>query len=186
MDIIASALSGIVVKIYDDFTENKIIEDGILKECLHTLSCFLLAASSMNDFTYALLQYSINVINNHGNPQAFSENKEKSILYTYPIFLLLSIGSIRHLSIIEIFIMCFSILISFTESSTVKEDVSFRKFTMRLIFSIILIILLLAGIYFKFLSVSLIKLFLLGIFYLLTSSAFQSYKLFLKKLLSIF
>jgi len=71
MDIFASALSGIVVKIYDDFTENKIINNGILKECMHTLSCFLLGATAMNDFTYALLLYIVNLGTHYGNSDAF-------------------------------------------------------------------------------------------------------------------
>lgn len=180
MDIIAACLSGIVVKIYDDFTENNIIQEGFLKECLHTVSCFLLGATSMNDFTYVLLQYLINILNNFANSEAFSEHKEKSILYTYPLFFLLSIGSIKHLSIIEIFIMCISMSSSFVEASTIKEDVSVRKLSMRLLFSIICIVFLISGIYFDFLSRSLIKLFFFGIFYLLTSCGFQSYELFFK------
>jgi len=180
MDIIATCLSGIIVKIYDDFTENNIIQDGNLKEYLHTLSCFLLAASSMNDFTYAIMQYTINLANNFANSQAFSQDKEKSILLTYPIFLFLSLTSIRQLNIIELLILILSSLLSFGEASTINEEISLRKLTMRLGMSCIIIFLLLLLFYFNFLTISLLKLFLFGLFYLLTSCVFQSYELFFK------
>jgi hypothetical protein len=180
MDIIAACLSGIVVKIYDDFTENNIIQEGFLKELLHTLSCFLLAASSMNDFTYAIMQYTINLGYHFGDALSFSENKEKSILYTYPIFLFLSLTSIRNLNIIEILVLIVSTLLSFGEASLIKEEVSVRKLTIRLGWCGILILAMLLFTYFNLLTISLLKLFLFGFFYLLTSCGFQSYELFFK------
>jgi len=180
MDIVASCLSGLIVKIYDDTTENGIIQNGFLKECLHTLSCFLLACSSMNDFTYGLLMYVINLINHYGNPEAFSELKEKSILYTYPIFLLLTLVSIRKLDIIEVLILVISCICSFGEGSIIKEEVSLRKFTMRAVFCVLTSMTLSVAMYFDLFSRSLIKLFLFGLFYLLASCVYQSYELFFK------
>ena len=180
MDIIATCLSGIVVKIYDDFTENNIIQEGFLKEYLHTLSCFLLGASSMNDFTYAIMQYTINLANNFANSQAFFENKEKSILFMYPIFLFLSLNSIRQLNIIELLVLIVSSLLSFGEASTINEEISVRKLTMRLGMCCVIVLgMFLLG-YFNFLTISLLKLCLFGLFYLLTSCGFQSYELFFK------
>jgi hypothetical protein len=180
MDILATCLSGIVVKVYDDFTENNIIQEGFLKEVLHTLSCFLLAGSSMNDFTYAIMQYTINLGYHFGDSLSFSEHKEKSILYTYPIFLFLSISSIRKLNIIEILVLIISTLLSFGEASLIKEDVSLRKLTIRLGWCSILILAIFLFGYFDLLTISLFKLFLFGFFYLLTSCGFQSYELFFK------
>jgi hypothetical protein len=180
MDVVAACLSGIIVKIYDDFTENNIIQDGFLKECLHTLSCFLLASSSTDDFTYAIMQYTINLANNFANSQAFFENKEKSILFIYPIFLFLSLTSIRQLNIIELLVLIVSSLLSFGEASTINEEISLRKLTMRLGMCCVIIFLLFLLCYFNLLTISLLKLFLFGLFYLLTSCGFQSYELFFK------
>ena len=180
MDIVATCLSGIIVKIYDDFTENGIIQEGFTKESLHTLSCFLLGASSMNDFTYVLMQYLINLINHYGNSEAFSELKEKSILYTYPIFLFLTLFSIRKLNIIEIIILIICCISSFGEGSIIKEEVSLRKLTMRALASCCIFVAVVISAYFNIFSSSLIKLFLFGLFYLVTSCGFQSYELFFK------
>jgi hypothetical protein len=180
MDIIATCLSGIVVKIYDDFTENNIIQEGFLKECLHTLSCFLLGASSMNDFTYVIMSYVINLAYHFGDSLSFSENKEKSILYMYPIYLFLSLPSIRKLNIVEIIVLIMSTLVTFGEASFIKEDVSLRKLTMRLGWSTAVILIIFLFAYFDLLTTSILKLFLFGLFYLLTSCVFQSYELFFK------
>jgi hypothetical protein len=180
MDILATCLSGIIVKVYDDLTENNIIQDGFLKECLHTLSCFLLASSSANDFTYAIMQYTINLANNFANSKAFSEHKEKSILYMYPVFLFLSLNTIRQLNIIELLVLIVASLLSFGEASSINEEISVRKLIMRLGMSCVIVLgMFLLG-YFKFLTTSLLKLCLFGLLYLLTSSGFQSYELFFK------
>lgn len=180
MDIFASALSGFVMKLYDDLTENKIVTDGILKECIHSLSCFLLGATAMNDFTYTLLLYIVNLGTHYGNSDAFSADKEKSILYMYPIFFIITLPTIRQLSVFELLIAIIAIIISFNEGATIKEEVSFRKLTMRLAICGIILVMIPIGLYFTILSGSLLKLCLVGLFYLLTSCAYQSYELFFK------
>jgi hypothetical protein len=182
MDIIAACLSGVVVKLYDDLTENNIIKEGFIKELLHTLSCFLLAISSTNDFTYSLMVYAMNLAHHYSNPESFSQLKEKSILYIYPIFLLLTLPSIRQLQITEIIILLFTCVGSFAEGSIIKEDVSVRKLIMRSSLILILVGLIIFGIYFKFMSTSVIKIFLVVIFYFTTSCCFQIYELFFKHL----
>jgi uncharacterized membrane protein len=135
----------------------------------------------MGDFTYSLMQYLINLSSHYANSEAFSQLKEKSILYIYPIFLLLSSLSIRTLDISETILIIVCCMISFTEGYSIKEDVSLRKFLMRIIFIILVIITVIILIYFNC-STSLLKLFLFGLFYLLTSCAYQSYELFFKHL----
>jgi len=180
MDILAACLSGIIVKIYDDTTENGIITEGLLKESLHTLSCFLLAASSVGDFTYSVQLYAYNIVNHFANSEAFSELKEKSILYIYPVIILLSLPFIKRFSIPEVIVLIGSCILSFGEASTIKEDVSLRKLIMRLCLCVLIIFIVCFGLYFDVLSISLLKLCLFGLFYLLTSSAYQSYELFFK------
>lgn len=180
MDVVSSFLSGLVVKIYDDSTENNIITDGFLKESLHTLSCLLLGASAMKDFVFVLLLYSINFVNNISDTHAFAELKEKSILYTYPIFFILTLPYVRSLSIIETITLIWSSFIIYNESSIIKEEVSIRKLTTRVILLIATIIVLISAIYFGFMTKSLIKLFLFGIAYLSASCIFQSYTLYNK------
>lgn len=182
MDIIAACLSGIVVKLYDDLTENNIIKEGFIKESLHTLSCFLLAISSTDDFTYSLMLYAMNLAQHYSNSDSFSQLKEKSILYIYPIFLLLTLPSIRQLQIIEIIILLFTCVGSFAEASIIKEDVSVRKLIMRSILILIFIGMVICGMWFKFMSTSVIKIFLVVIFYFITSCCFQTYELFIKHL----
>jgi hypothetical protein len=180
MDILAACLSGIVIKVYDDLTDMNIIQDGFLKECLHTLSCFLLAASAMNDFTFSVILYIVNLAYHFGDSESFSQIKEKTILYTYPVFLLLTLTSIRTLNIVEILIIIIATFSSFIEASVIKEDVSVRKLVMRVGFCGGLILGICLFAYFGVLSISVLKLFLFGFFYLLTSCGFQSYELFFK------
>ena len=67
VDIFATCLSGIVVKLYDDLTDNEIFKDIDLKNYLNTLSCLLLGGSSFNDFTYCLLLFSVNFAHHLSN-----------------------------------------------------------------------------------------------------------------------
>jgi hypothetical protein len=182
MDILSSALSGFTVKIYDDFTENKIINDGILKESLHTLSSMLLGASSIGDFVYVFILYLINFLSHLGNSEAFSEIKEKSILYVYPVFFILSIAGIRAFTISEIITVTILSFGSYHESYMIKEDVSLRKLLMRMCVVGFCAIFLLIGIYINILSRSLIKIYLFGMSYLLASCCFQVYKLYFEKI----
>jgi hypothetical protein len=180
MDIISSIASGFVVKIYDDFTENGIITDGFLKESLHTLSCLLLGASAMGDFVFVLLLYSVNFINNISDARAFSELKEKSILYTYPVFFLLTLPAVRSLSVIETITLIWSCFIIYNESSIIKEEVSIRKLTSRLILIVATVFVISCATYFNLMTKSLTKLFLFGLAYLSASCCFQAYTLYNK------
>jgi hypothetical protein len=180
MDILAACLSGIVVKIYDDLTDMNIIQDEFLKECLHTLSCFILAASAINDFTFSIILYIVNLGYHFGDSESFSQIKEKSILYTYPVLMLLSLTSIRALNIVEILLIIIASFSSFTEASIIKEDVSVRKLVIRIGFCAGLVLGICFFAYFNLLTISVFKLFLFGFFYLLTSCGFQSYELFFK------
>jgi len=180
MDVLATCLSGAVAKIYDDFTENGIIEEGLLKECLHTLSCFLLACSAMGDFTYGLMLYAVNISSHFGNENAFSEKKERSLLYLFPVIILLSLPSIKQLTILEIIVIILASPISFSESSTIKEEVSLRKLIMRLGCLAFVVIAIALNFWFEFFSPSLLKIFFFGLFYLIMSCIFQSYELFFK------
>jgi hypothetical protein len=180
MDLITSALSGFVVKIYDDFTENNIISDGFLKESLHTLSTMLLGASALGDFVYVFILYLINFLSHLGNDEAFSELKEKSILYIYPIFFILTLPNIRSFNIAEIITITTLSFGSYHESYMIKEEVSLRKLIMRSIVVVCSIIILLLGLYFNFISKSLSKVYLFGISYLFASCCFQAYSLYNK------
>jgi len=182
MDIVAVCLSGVVAKVYDDCTENKIIEDGMLKECLHTLTCFLLGGSAFNDFTYTMFLYLVNVATHFSNSDAFSEMHEKTILYMFPIFFLISIPTIRSLSIVEIVFLCIAMAGSFTEGSVISEDVSLRKLLMRIIIVMLFGGLIVVGWYFEFMTHSLLKLSLFTMCYLLASCLFQVYELFFKNI----
>lgn len=180
MDIVSAILSGITVKIYDDFTENGIVKDGFLKECLHTLSCLLLGATAMKDFVFVLLLYSANFVNNISDEHAFSELKEKSILYAYPIFFVLTLPYVRNLTIIETITLIWACFLIYNESSIIKEEVSIRKLTSRAIVIGGTIVVIAGAVYLELLTKSLLKMYLFGLAYLITSCCFQSYTLYNK------
>jgi hypothetical protein len=182
MDIVATCLSGIVAKVYDDLTDNHIIGDGFLKESLHTLSCILLGASAMNDFTYAVFLYIINLSVHFSEPDCFSQMHEKTILYMYPVLFLLTLSSIRALSVIEILCLITILPGAFVEASGIKEEVSIRKLMIRMFIVVVCGVIVLAGVFFGFLTRSLLKILLFFMSYLLSSCFFQLYELFLKKI----
>lgn len=179
-DIIATCFSGIVIKLYDDLTDNNSFENDYFKNNLHTLSCLLLGASSFNDFTYCLLLFSVNFAQYLSNPESFSKTHEKSILHMYPIFSIMNIISLRGLSIFEIIVLLITSVGSFTEGSLVKEETSVKKLLMRIVVVILFGSIILITTFFNILSRSLLKLFLFFIFYIVTSCGFQFYNLFIK------
>jgi len=180
MDILTTGLSAIVVKLYDDLVDNNIIVDGFPKECLHTLSCFLLAASSMNDFIYALILYLVNLSAHFSDSDAFSQLHEKTILYMFPVFFILALPSIRSLYIAEILFLVAVLPFGFIEASGMKEEASVRKLLLRGFAAALSIAIISIGWFFRFLSRSLLKILLFFTCYLLASCGFQTYSLLRK------
>jgi hypothetical protein len=179
-DFITTASLGIVTKLYDDLTDNSIIGDGIVKESLFTILCFLLSAVSYNDFTFSIIMYLMNITAFMGGPEQYENLKEKSLIYGFPILILLSISSIASISFFEVLILFGAILIIFAESIIIKEDVSIRKLIIRSILAISIGALIGIGSFFFSISKSTIKFLFFSVAYLSSSVLFQIYSLFIK------
>jgi hypothetical protein len=179
-DFITTASLGIVTKLYDDLTDNSIISDGIVKESLFTILCFLLSAVSYNDFTFSIIMYLMNITAFMGGPEQYENLKEKSLIYGFPILILLSISSIASISFFEVLILFGAILIIFAESIIIKEDVSIRKLIIRSILAISIGALIGIGSFFFSISKSTIKFLFFSVAYLSSSVLFQIYSLFIK------
>jgi hypothetical protein len=178
-DYITTASLGVVSKLYDDLVDNSIIGDGIIKESLFTLLCFLLSAVSYNDFSFSLIVYFLNFFSFIGSPEQFENNKEKSLIYAFPILILFSISSLNSVSFLEVILLILTTILAFFESFLIKEDVSVRKLIIRSLGTFLSIVVIIGGPFFS-ISKSTIKLFLFGIGYLLTSVFFQIYSLYFK------
>lgn len=179
-DFITAASLGAVTKIYDDLVDNSIIGEGIVKESLFTILCFLLSAVSYNDFTFSIIMYFMNITAFIGGPEQYENLKEKSLIYGFPILILLSISSIASISFFEVLILFAAILIIFAESIIIKEDVSIRKLIIRSILAISIAALIAVGSFFFSISKSTIKFLFFSVAYLSTSVLFQIYSLFIK------
>ena len=131
MDLVTAALGGAVAKVYDDLTEGGFIIDGLVKQSLFTLSCFLLGALAYSDFTHTFVMYVMNVFTHFGDEHSFEETAEKSLLYAYPFFLLLNYQSATWLPLLD-WVMVIMLFLSLgLEPIFIKEDVSLRKCILR-------------------------------------------------------
>jgi hypothetical protein len=176
-DFITAASLGVVTKLYDDLTDNSIISDGVVKEGLFSLLCFLVGAVSYNDFTFSSIFYSANIFAFLGGPESYESTKEKSLLYSFPFIVLLSLFSFSSISYIEVLLLLFAIIVIFVEAIVIKEDVSLRKLIIRVVLSIILSATIAGGLTVLPISKSFLKLLFFGLAYLSTSIVYQIYSL---------
>jgi hypothetical protein len=179
-DFIAAASLGCITKLYDDLTDTSVIKDGNLKESLFTMLCLLLGAVSYNDFTFSSILYSLNIAAFLGGPESYESPKERSLLYAYPIMILLSLFSVSSLSHIEILLFLAAIVLIVAEAIVIKEDVSVRKLVIRSVLSVFIAVAILSGLTFLPISKSSLKFMFFGLAYMLVSVIFQIYSLFIK------
>lgn len=179
-DFITAASLGVVAKLYDDLTDNSIIGEGITKESLFTLLCFLIGAVSYNDFTFSSIFYSAGFIAFLGGPESYEHNKEKSLLYAFPLILLLSLFSFSSISSVELFLLICTMVGTFLEAVIIKEDVSVRKLIMRSLLISLLTAIIIGGLTILPISGSFMKLLFCVVAYLSVSVVYQIYSLFFK------
>lgn len=179
-DFITAASLGCITKLYDDLTDNSVIKDGTIKESLFTLLCFLLGAVSYNDFTFSSILYSLNIAAFLGGPESYESPKEKSLLYAYPILILLSLFSVSSLSYIEILLFLCALVLIVAEAIVIKEDVSVRKLVIRSALSVFIAVAILGGFTLLPISKSSLKFMFFGLAYMLVSVLFQIHSLFIK------
>ena len=169
-------LGGISCKLYDDLIDNTIIEKPIILECLKGSQWILLTLISMNDFNFAIAFYCMNLLNAIANADEWNEPYETSLLYIYPVLILLSFHTRQYLHIYDIVLILFNVMVFGIEPLVIKEEVSNRKLVTRVIILYCLLFVIVLGSYFS-LSTSIIKIFYYSLGYTITSSIFQAYSL---------
>ena len=183
MDYFYAFLAGFTGKIYDDFKDNNLLKNNILKESLQGSQYILLTLLSHNDFNFALIFYFINVLNAYTNWNAWNFPYEKSLLILYPFLVLISYSTYFIPQIKDfIYILFFMICMAF-EPLIITEEFSSRKLFTRLISIIFSVIGIVGGIYYE-ISPSIIKNSYYALGYTLFSSFFQAH-LLLNKPISI-
>jgi hypothetical protein len=178
--IVYAILLGIIVKMYDDLNDMEIIKSDILNEVLKGLTWVFLSLMSINDFNFSLIFYAINLGNSIVNSKEWYNPYESSLLYVYPIFLILSFHSREYLSILDILQGMTLIFINLIEPYLFNEESSHRKMISRAMCSILaLIVLVIYSLYFN-ISPSISKILYGSIAYGITSSLFQAYQVYIK------
>lgn len=177
MDFALSVIYGITIKVYDDITDTGIPVTPLILELLKTLQTIILSIISYSDFNYSAVFYGINIVAMIADDTAYlGDDYYNSIFYLYPIFLVLSFGTRRWITGIEIFCLFLGGLFFALEPIVIKENVSYRKFILRSLGIIATICVIIIGFYIG-LSPSLLKLLFSWLGYVTTSSIFQGYML---------
>lgn len=177
MDAIA-LVAGIACKVYDDIVDTDIKVSDVMKESLKGIQWMFLAILSVNDFNFTLLMLLSNVAHHLTNKEAFSMPYERSLLYVYPILLLLSFHTREYLNIYSMSIFIFIILWCCIEPLIIIENISYKKIISRFLGILFFILLLLYN--YSYISSSIIKFVYYYIGYLATSTLFQLYMLYYK------
>jgi hypothetical protein len=185
-DYITATCLGFVSKLYDDLTDNSIIGEGIIKETLFTLLCFLLSAISYNDFGSSLLMFFLSLISFIGGPEQYENNKEKSLLFAFPIILILSFSSWPSFKFMDILIFFIGSIVLYFEALIIKEDTSVRKLITRAIGVFIFSAISFIGLTTNLISNSVLKIVFWCLGYVIVSVLYQIYALYGKNIHDIF
>jgi hypothetical protein len=173
MEIGLAILAGALCKIYDDFSDSKLVENALVLECLKGLQWVSLCLLSFQDFNFSFMNYTMNVLNAISNPLEWSPAYEHSLLLIYPIFLVLSFRTIQYPNIYDLFFLANFWVAMFAEPYIISEDYSHRKLVMRSIFAVSMLISFMIPI-----STPTQKIVGYCLGYLLASCAYQVYRLF--------
>jgi len=171
-------VAGIACKVYDDIVDTDIKVSDVMKESLKGLQWMFLAILSVNDFNFTLLMLLSNIVHYLSNKEAYSLPYERSLLYVYPILLLLSFHTREYLNIYSIFIIIYIILWCCIEPRTILENESYKKIINR--FVCVLFPTFIALYNSSYISSSIIKYIYYCIGYVVISILFQLYMLYYK------
>ena len=182
MDIFLAVLGGTLCKLYDDLKDMKLVKSEKLNEILKGSQWMLLTLLSMYDFNFSILVYIINFTNSSLNPEEWSDAYESSLLYLYPILILLSFHTRKYISIGDSVVFICIVLFMSIETALVTEESSYTKLLSRSILALISIIVVSIVSYstnsFN-ISLSVIKIVYYLIGYTITSIFFQAYNLYI-------
>jgi hypothetical protein len=173
MDIFIALLAGSTAKLYDDLVDNKLITNEYHKKMLETLQCFLLAALSINNFTFSTISCMLTICNYIADKGQYSNPYDFSLITMYPIFIILSYSKREYLNLYDWLLFLFLCVVLALEPMLIKEDSSPRKLVMRFLYTAFFISTM--PFYYKLLSngVFLTILYILG--YAMVSVGFQIY-----------
>lgn len=175
MEILVSAVTGIAIKVYDDISDNKFTVSETYLEVLKTFQIVGLTILSIHDFNFSLFLCLMNILSFVGDPSAYvTDQFHKSILILYPILVILSFPYKTQLNIVSIlYVLCFLTFFA-VEPYIVPEEYSEKKGVIRLITSVVVFIGLFVGHYFG-VSMSFLKIGIICLGYIFTSTLFQFY-----------
>jgi len=174
--IVYTILGGIVCKVYDDLNDMDILKSDRLNEVLKGLTWIFLTLISMNDFNFSAVLYAVNLVNSISNLKEWQNPYESSLLYLYPIFLILSFHTRAYLTFTDSIICILTILGSYIEPYILNEEISYKKIITRVIGIVNCSILLYLSSYFN-ISSMILKILYATIAYNITSVFFQVYQL---------
>lgn len=177
MDYLYAFLTGASLKIYDDLSDNKLVEEnGVVMHSLKGLPLIFLTLAAKDDFNFEAIFTAMNMFSLLGDPEPYSGAYEVSHILFNIILLIVSFHSRTYFTAYDFFyIMCFVSCI-FLESLLIKEEFSYKKLVTRLMVSVNLGIGILISSYFG-ISKSVIKTSVLSLGYALVSCVFQGYLL---------
>ena len=177
MDYLYAFLTGASLKVYDDISDNKLVEEnGVAMHSLKGLPLIFLTLAAKDDFNFQLIFFVTNIFSLIGDPEPYSGAYEVSHLLFSFILLIVSFHSRAYFSIYDVFyILCF-LSVTFLEPFLIKEEFSYKKLLSRIMMCINLSIGIVISSYFG-ISKSVIKYSTLALGYALFSSGFQAYLL---------
>jgi hypothetical protein len=176
MDNLYAALCGISGKVYDDLYDNKLTDNQTIFETLKGSQWILLTLLSYSDFNFAFLFYIINVLNFVGNPNGWKPAYENALLIFFPFLVLISYHTVNYLTLYDMSILAWFVCVMAFEPYFIPEERGFKKLISRSLITIGL----LTGLAFSYIfpvSVSIRKIIVYSLGYVITSVGFQLYLL---------
>lgn len=176
MDTLLPVLGGILCKVYDDLNDMKLLTSDRLNEILKGSQWMILTLVSIHDFNFSILLYFIHYVNSIMVPSEWSNPYESSLLYIYPILILLSFQTRTYASAADTLVFLGLVTLFAIEPLLITEEISYRKLFFRVGCSCIGLLVILFSSHYR-VSSSIIKIMWYLVAYSTTSLFFQGYQL---------
>jgi hypothetical protein len=176
MDTLLSILGGILCKVYDDLNDMKLLSSDRLNEILKGSQWIILTLLSIYDFNFSILLYFIHYVNFIMIPSEWSNPYESSLLYIFPILILLSFQTRTYYSALDSLVFLGLVTLFAIEPLLIAEEISYRKLFFRVGCSCLGLLVILFSSHYK-VSSSIIKIMWYLVGYSTTSLFFQGYEL---------
>lgn len=177
MDYLYAFLTGASLKLYDDLSDNKLIEEnGLAMHAIKGIPLIFLTLTAQNDFNFEAIFTAMNIFSLLGDPDPYRVPYVQSHFVFNFILLIVTFHTRTYFSLYDLgYILCF-VSVMFLESLLIKEEFSYKKLLSRIVVSTNLGIGILISSYFG-ISKSVIKNSTLALGYALMSCGFQAYLL---------